>query len=203
MRLGLLGPAPDHQKELATAARRLHRELNAERVLYLGADRMLDAVVSAWAEELVGPRADDFSVMARATEHCLHGDATQIDEFLAREKERSSLRVFESLPGEITRSVELVGGKVAVMLYDKAYLEEDDILPATLLIFGKSREPLIKLVGRRWFLSPGAFPHHGVMIVDDADEKLQATTYDADFKEVSSMTLDAPKTLRMNVAGGD
>lgn len=201
MRLGLLGPAPDQKDSLANAAKKMQTDLAADRVLYLGPDRMLDLVVGGWAVELVGPRADDLTVLKRATERCLDATPEEIDLFLSRERERTNLRMFESLAGEKTRSVELVGGKVAVMLYDKAHLEEEDILPATLLIFGKSREPLVKLIGRRWFLSPGSFPRHGVMIVDDADEKLRAITYDKDFKEASSQVLSAPKTLRMRVSG--
>lgn len=203
MRLGLLGPAPDQMEALARAARFLWQDQGADRVVYLGSDRILDAVVGAWAKELVGPRADDFSVIARATEQCINAEPQEIDAFLERENERTKLRVFESLPGETTRSVDLIGGKVAVMLYDKAYLEEDDILPATLLIYGKSRRPLIKLIGRRWFLSPGSFPHHGVMMIDDADERLQAIAFDRDFKESESQYLTAPRALRMRATGDE
>lgn len=202
MRLGLLGPATDHRDQLESAARWIRDEQAADRVLYLGSDRMLDDVVSSWAEQLVGPRASDFTVMSRATARCLHGDPEEIDEFLSREKERTGLRMYESLPGETTRSVELVGGKVAVMLYDKAHLEEDDILPATLLIFGKSSAPLVKQVGRRWFLSPGSFPEAGVMLIDDDGDELRACTFDKNFQETASQVLSAPKSLRMRVAGG-
>jgi hypothetical protein len=184
-----------------TAARKLQQELSADRVVYLGQDRVLDEVVGDWAVELVGSRADDASIMARATARCLNGDPDEIDEFLSLERERTKLRMFESLAGERTKSVEMMGGKVAVMLHDKAHLEEEDILPATLLIFGRSNEPLVKLIGRRWFLSPGSFPEHGVMVVDDADEKLRATIYGPDFEPTHSQVLSAPKTLRMRVAG--
>lgn len=201
MRLGLLGPASDQKELLAEAARKMQKDLSVDRVLYLGPDRMLDLVVSGWAEELVGPRASDLTVMERATEKCLDASPSEIDAFLAAERERSQLRIFQSLAGERTRSVELIGGKVAVMLYDKAHLEEEDILPATLLIFGKSREPLIKLIGRRWFLSPGSFPHHGMMVIDDAEEKLRALVYDAKYQEIENQELAAPKALRMRVAG--
>jgi|SRR5690606_10228873 len=201
MRLGLLGPAPDQKEVLADAARMMQRTLGADRVLYLGSDRMLDLVVGEWAEELVGPGADDLTIMRRATEKCLNAEPASIDAFLAAERERSSLRIFQSIAGERTRSVELIGGKVAVMLYDKGHLEEEDILPATLLIFGKGREPLIKLIGRRWFLSPGMFPRHGIMVIDDTDDKLWAIVYDSNYEEVERKELSAPKMLRMRVAG--
>jgi hypothetical protein len=179
----------------------MREQLGADRVVYLGSDRMLDEVVGSWARDLVGPDAEDQSIMKRATEKCATASPAEIDAFLQKERERSELRMFESLAGERTKSVEMIGGKVAVMLHDKAHLEEEDILPATLLIFGRSREPLVKLIGRRWFLSPGSFPKHGLMVVDDADEKLRATTYGSDFKEASSQILSAPKSLRMRVAG--
>ena len=199
MRLGLLGPALDHSEPLAAAAHFLEETWKAERVVYLGADRQLDALVAAWAEELVGPSADDLSIMRRATQSCLHASSEEIDAFLAREKQRAKLRMFESLPGEKTRSVELIAGKVAVMLFDKAYLEEEDILPANLLIFGKSREPLVRQVGRRWFLSPGSFPEHGVMVIDDEAEELRAVVFDHTLREMSSHILSSPRALRMQV----
>lgn len=201
MRLGLLGPADDDQKQLENAARWLAEEQRADRVVYLGSDRRLDVVVSAWAERLVGHRADDFSIMARATDHCLHGSVEEIDDFLSREQERTKLKMFESLPGESTRSVDLIAGKVAVMLYDKAQLEEEDILPATLLIYGKSRRPMIKAIGRRWFLSPGSFPHHGLMMIDDGDEKLRASTFDSNFELVEKQELATSRALRMRATG--
>ncbi len=199
MRLGLLGPALDHLEPLAQAARFLQEEWKAERVVYLGADRKLEGVVAAWAEELVGPSADDATILSRATRECLSASAEKIDAFLGRERKRTDLRMFESLPGETTRSVELIAGKVAVMLFDKAYLEEEDILPANLLIFGKNNEPLVKQVGRRWFLSPGSFPTHGIMMIDDEEEELRAVIFDRDLKEVTSHRLASPRALRMQV----
>jgi hypothetical protein len=179
----------------------LQSRWNAERVVYLGPDRQLDNVVAVWAEELVGPSADDLTIMSRATRECLESSAHEIDDFLGRERARTALRMFESLPGERTRSVELIAGKVAVMLYDKAYLEEEDILPANLLIFGKSREPLVKQIGRRWFLSPGSFPDYGIMLIDDEGEELRALVLDSSLNQVSAHELTAPRALRMHVMG--
>jgi hypothetical protein len=200
MRLGLLGPALDHLEALAVAARFLNTNWQAERVVYLGADRQLDNVVASWAESLVGPSADDFTIMSRATKACLNASAEEIEAFLLRERQRAQLRMFESLPGERTRSVEIIAGKVAVMLHDKAHLEEEDILPANLLIFGKSRQPLVKQVGRRWFLSPGSFPDHGIMVIDDEGPELRAVVLDQQLNESASYTLSAPRTLRMQVS---
>jgi len=201
MRLGLLGPALDQGEALASAARGLRERLGADRVVYLGADSALDDLVRAWAEELVGPRADDATLMSRATRACLDAAPDEIEAFLDRERQRTALRMFESLAGESTRSVELIGGKVAVLLYDKAELVEDDILPATLLVFGKSKQSLIKQVGRRWFLSPGTFPAHGILVVEDTGGELRATSYDPSFELRETVRLEAPQALKMRALG--
>ncbi len=203
MRLGLLGPSSGHDQELGDAARALRDRLGTERVVYLGADRALDGLVSRWAVELVGGQGTDATLMARARAQCLNATAEEIDQFIAREKQREGLRMFESLAGSRTRSVEIVGGKVCVLLYDKAFLEEEDILPATLLIFGKSPVPVVKQIGRRWFLSPGMFPAHGILVVDDDSGELRATSYDSKLSSVGSQILETPKGLRMRALGAN
>lgn len=191
----------DQAGALAAAARALRERLGAERVVYLGTDGALDALVRTWAEELVGANADDANLMARATAACLGADADGIEAFLLHERQRAELRMFESLAGASTRSVELIAGKVAVMLYDKADLVEDDILPATILVFGRSRAPLIKQVGRRWFIAPGSFPEHGVLTIEDTDGELRARRYDTQFQVIEDVLLEAPQSLKMRALG--
>lgn len=201
MRLGLLGPCGGYERELATAARGLREQHGAERVVYLGADRALDLVVERWVVDLVGGQGTDETLMARATAVCLAAPAEKIGLFIEHEQEREELRMFESLPGSTTRSVELIAGKVAVLVHDKAYLEEEDILPASALVFGKSRGPLLKQIGRRWFLSPGSFPEHGVMLLDDDDGELRASVFSGTLEPGETRILEAPKALRMRALG--
>jgi hypothetical protein len=77
--------------------------------------------------------------------------------------------VFSSLPPPPGRTIELLDGRVAVLLYDKATLDEDDIAGASLLIFGKSSERLVKRVGARTFVAPGRIgcDGGGSAILDD------------------------------------
>lgn len=204
MRLGLLGPAAGALGALEKAARFLRRELGAPRVVYLGVDGALDRVVETWAEQLVGPEVADEALCHRATARCLRADAATIDEYLERERERASLRMFESLPGDTTRVVELLAGKVALMIHDKAYLEEEDILPATWLLFGRSDEPLVKRIGRRWFLAPGTLPAAGVMLIDDegVEGGLRVTTYTGALTELHSERLELTREVNLRVTGG-
>lgn len=202
MQLGLLGPSLGHGQALERAAEFLHKERGVDRALYLGIDNCLDRIVSGWAERLVGSDPGQSALWTRATDRCLEGDADQIESFIVRERERHRLKVFESLPGESTRAIELLNGKVAVLIYDKAQLDEEDILPATLLVFGKSRDALVKRVGRRWFVSPGSFADAGVMILDDHDNGINVTLFDKELKEKERTRLSTSRGVRLRVSGG-
>jgi hypothetical protein len=124
-----------------------------------------------------------------------------IDGFIALEAERRKLRRFESLPDESTRAVEMLGGSVAVMIYDKAALTEEDMLPARLLLFGKSRQPLIRQVGQRWFLSPGSHEEGGTLVLEDDEDGLTVRIHDADGNERRRERLCLTRSARMTVSG--
>ena len=83
MRLGLLGPATDSVDVLERAARFLHNEAGAERVIYLGLDGALDRVVEGWAESLVGADAGDQRLFGRAAERCAKATPIEISETLS------------------------------------------------------------------------------------------------------------------------
>jgi hypothetical protein len=202
MRLGLLGPALQGAPALERAARFLRRQLNADRIVYLGADRALDDLIRRWAVQLVGEDVAEGALCRRATARLAQASPEEIDAYLAQEEELTQLRMFESLPGEKTRAVELLAGKIAVMIHDKAYLEEEDILPATLLIFGRSSAPLIKRIGRRWFLAPGSFPDAGVMLVEDQEGAIDVTIWNRDLTESTVERLELAREVNLRVAGG-
>jgi hypothetical protein len=186
MRLGLIGPAHDGDDALERAVQFLSKQEGVQRAIYLGVDQALDRVVSTLAERLVNDNPGDAFVWPRAADRCADGDPGEIDAFIRAERERLSLMVFSALPSEETRLVELLSGKVAVMIYDKARLDEDDIASATLIVFGKSPEPLIKPIGSRWFLSPGPLDAYGIMLLEDSDEGIKLTLFDNDCNVVRS-----------------
>ncbi|MCU0694317.1 MAG: hypothetical protein MUF54_23255 [Polyangiaceae bacterium] len=159
MRLGLIGPSAGNTVALKSRARYLLDVLRADRVVYLGVDGSLESVVEAWAFGLVGGDPSDEAVWARAAARCLKADSTGIDAFLKTERQRARLRQLEALPRPDARSIELIENLVAVLIHDKALLDEEDILPATLLLFGKASEPVVHRVGQRLFVSPGPVDH--------------------------------------------
>jgi hypothetical protein len=204
MRLALLGPVGTDPKTLEAAARFVFGELRVDRAVYLGVDGALDTVVAAWATELVGEDPTEVGVWDRALRACAEAQPEAIDEYVAAEQERRALRAFESLPDGGSRAVEMLGGALAVIIHDKALLDEEDMLPARLLVFGKSRAPVIKQVGQRWFLSPGSFEEAGLMTLDDDGDGIGVTLYDKDLNITRSeqLVLHRGTKLRVGGAGG-
>jgi hypothetical protein len=198
MRLGLLGPTGVNESDLERGARFLSREAAADRVIYLGVDAALDAVVRRWAERLVGGDPGDSALWRRAAERCVSASPAQIDAFLGAEQARRALGVFQSLPGDGTRVIELLNGKVVVMLYDKAHLDEDDILSASILVFGKSEGPLVKQIGSRWFLSPGP-ASGGVMTLEDQEDGIHVALFDPGGRETSRELLLGARATKLKV----
>ena len=155
VRLGLLGPARGDLVALARAARILADHAHVDRVVYLGADGALDRVVASWATTLVGGDPSDARLFGRAARACVDASAAAVAAFVAAERGRAYLRSFAALPPPPARTVEIVDGRVAVLVHDKATLDEDDIASAALLVFGRSEAPVLRRVGTRTFLSPG------------------------------------------------
>ncbi|MBN2192456.1 MAG: hypothetical protein JW751_06535 [Polyangiaceae bacterium] len=198
MRLGLLGPAEGNTEALERAARFVFRDLVVDRVVYLGVDGALDEVVRRWAAALVGPDPSETGIWRRA-QRCMSASAAEIEDFVSRERERRSLQVFEALPSDGTRTIELVAGKVAVMIHDKDDLDEEDMLPATFLLFGASVEPVVRRIGARWFLSPGSIEDFGVLLLEECGDDVELTLYDTLCRPVRTERLFADNGLRMTV----
>jgi hypothetical protein len=169
VRLGILGPANGDMIGLARAAQVLLDEAHAEKVIYLADDGALERVVVSWARELVGANPSGEGLFKRAAARCAKAQPGEIDRFVEGERARLRLEVFVSLPSGHSRSIEILDGRVVLFVYDKGMLDEEDIVAAQLLVFGKAREPLIRRVGARVFLTPGPIgcPTGGSALLDD------------------------------------
>jgi hypothetical protein len=202
MRLGLLGPANGDLAGLARAAEFLLNDAKVARAIYLGDDRALEDTVGMWAESLVGADPSDEGVWSRALAVAVGGTPDQIDAFLRAERARLRLKSLEAMPAE-GRSVEMFGDRVAILIHDKAFLDEEDIYSAQFLVYGKSDAPLVKKIGTRWFLTPGPIgsPGGGAIVLEETSLDVVATVYDIAGKRSSVETLTAPRTAKMRVLG--
>jgi hypothetical protein len=203
VRLGLLGPANGELAALARAAEFLLNGARVTRAIYLGADEALEETVGLWAESLVGPDPSDEGIWRRAFPLAANGSVEQIDSFLRGERARLRLKSLERLPPEELRTVEMFGDRVSVLIHDKALLDEEDILSATFLIFGRSDAPLMRRIGPRWFLTPGpvASAGGGSMVLDDSNEELVGTLYDPEGHAMRTEVLHTGRGVKMSVQG--
>jgi hypothetical protein len=203
VRLGLLGPANGELAALARAAEFLLNGARVGRAIYLGGDDAIEETVGLWAESLVGPDPSDEGIWRRAFPMASSGTAEQIDAFLRGERARLRLKSLERLPPEQLRTVEMFGDRVAVLIHDKALLDEEDILSATFLIYGKSDAPLLRKIGPRWFLSPGpvAFAGGGALVLDESGDEIVATLHDSDGRVLRTEALHSGRAVKMSVQG--
>ncbi len=203
MRLGLLGQAGGDVGGLGRAAEFLLNRARVHRAIYLGGDGALDRAVAAWARKLVGEDPSDEAAWKRAVSIALEGTPEQIDRFVATERARHRLKCLETLPESAARTVEMVGDRVAVLIHDKALLEEEDIAAANLLVYGKSEAPLVRKIGSRWFVTPGPIgcEKGGIAVLDDDKDEITVTIYDLAGTACHSEALTMHKTSRMRVLG--
>jgi hypothetical protein len=204
MRLGILGPAYDDMIGLARAAQYLLDEAHAEKVIYLSGDGALERVVVSWARELVGENPTGEALFKRAAARCAKGTPDEIDRFVEGERARLRLNVFYSLPSGQSRTIEILDGRVVLFVYDKAMLDEEDIAAAQLLVFGKAREPLIRRVGARVFLTPGPIgcPTGGAALLDDGAEGIRIEVLGPGGVVTMSEQIGGPRPGKLRVQGG-
>ncbi|HEY8090308.1 MAG TPA: hypothetical protein VIF09_20745 [Polyangiaceae bacterium] len=203
MRLGLLGPASGDLAALARTAEFLLNGAKVTRAIYLGADEALEETVAMWAESLVGPDPSDDGVWERAFSAATMGTSEQLDGFLRAERARLRLKSLERLPPEELRTVEMFGDRVAVLIHDKALLDEEDIFSAQFLIYGKGEGPLLKKIGPRWFMTPGPVGGAGcgALVLDDSGDRVVATLYDAAGRASATERLSGGGGVKMSVQG--
>lgn len=203
MRIGLLGPAEGDVASLGRASEFLLNTAKVSRAIYLGVDGALDKAVAAWARKLVGDDPSDDSAWRRAAEVAVEGSAEQIDRFVAMERARLRLKALEALPNNNGRAIEMVADRVAILVFDKANLDEEDILAANILIFGKNDAPVVKKIGARWFVSPGPIGCEGggVGVLDDDGDEIHLTIHDSAGATRSSVVLSVQRAAKMRVQG--
>jgi hypothetical protein len=199
VRLALLGPCDDDVAALARAAHTALIKLSAGRVIYLGGDDALDCVVYGWADLL-----DAIDPLELRIDAVIDESPARIDDAIAREKLRQKLSVFRSLPGPSMRSIEMLHDRVVLLVDDKKELDEEDLLPATFIVFGRG-EPTIRRVGSRVFLCPGspAKRKEGVVVLEEGDTQgaVIATLHDIDGNVIQRELLETTRGTKMKVQG--
>lgn len=205
MRLGLLGPVRQGATfaALEEAGEFLLSAQRVTRVLYLGDDDALDRMVEMQARRLVGDDPSDDGAWRMAERLVRDGTPDQIDAFIGLERQRRRLRVLESLPQPALRTIEMIGDRVSVLIFDKAQLDEEDIFPASLLVYGKSDACIAKRIGARWFLSPGKLSTEGgICVIEESGDDLLANFFSQSGAPLLSERMTTVMAAKLKVQGG-
>ncbi len=202
MRLALLGPCDGDTAALARACATALDRLEAERVVYLSTDGALDDVVLAWTRLLGAEGPFDERVAA-----LLEADAGAARLALEVEHERARRRLerLHSLPRPGVRVIELMHDRIVLLVDDKSSLDEEDLLPASIIVFGRG-EPTVRRVGTRVFLAPGHVKKRdqGILLLEEVvggTPAIRATLCDVDGTEKHRETIDAQRAARLRVHG--
>lgn len=168
MRIGLIGPALSSDDEaLRDAVEFLLGDAEAESAVYLGEDDAATRYARRMEHELRG--ADPRPFLDRALELACEGTPEAIFEAIEAERQLHRLERLRTLPPSPARAVEIVGDRIVLMVHDTRLLDEDDIANATMVVYGRSDELLLKRFGPRYFFSPGPLAGGKVGLLE-ADE---------------------------------
>lgn len=203
MRMGLLGPADGDVAALGRGAEFLLNGAKVHRAVYLGVDGALDRAVAAWARKLVGDDPSDAAAWKRSCAIAIKGSPQEIDKFVAIERARLRLKALETLPDR-ARTVEMIGDRVALLVNDKASLDEEDIAGANLIVFGKTESAMVKPIGTRWFISPGlvGVSGGGLAVIDDEKDDIEVSLFDGAGKLTARHVLAVQRATKMRVQEG-
>lgn len=169
VRIGLIGPATAEDEEpLREAVEFLLGDAEAEVAIYLGDDTFADDLAKRLERELL--RGDSREFLERALDIACRGGPDEIQDFLECDRQLNRLAKLRTLPPSPARAVEIIGDRIVLMVHDKRILDEDDIANATVIIFGRSTELMLKRFGPRYFFSPGPLAGGKVGLLEAEDD---------------------------------
>jgi len=178
MRIGLLGPAGGEHVALREAAEFLVADLEVDRTIYLGEDDAIERLVREGSEVLRGPRGAREAFLERAAQLAASGEAGQIEALLRADAELRRLGSIQRLPPPPARAVEMLEDRIVLIVHDKSNLDEEDIVNAQVIVYGRSKEMLLKRFGARYFFTPGPLSGQKVGVLElEADGSLTIAAY--------------------------
>jgi hypothetical protein len=165
MRLGFIGPADADPAALQSAARLLVSDLDADAVLYLGADAALKAFIAGQpargGQGVVGHRIADVAESGSPE------DIGRVLRVLRGARILAKLRV---VPRPPARSVEMIADRVVLVVHRKTDINEEDLINASVVVYGNGPELQFKRFGPRCFFSPGPLEQGKVGLLEESSD---------------------------------
>lgn len=194
MKIGVVGPegdAPDDAGALRAALRSLLQGSlggdGVEQVVFLGDGRFLDRALEGWAAELERDRETSF--LDRALALAERGTAEEIHGLLGAEDLAVKLSAVRKMPAPPARAVELVDDRVVLFVHDKSVLDEEDIANASIIVYAKSPESVVKRFGKRAFATPGPLSGGRFLVIEPGSEGLVVSVVDVEGRTYVRETL--------------
>ncbi|MFO0692972.1 MAG: hypothetical protein U0230_05410 [Polyangiales bacterium] len=198
MRLGIVGPASGNVDAFREAAEFLLGDAACDQLVYLGVDDVVDRIAQAWLSELGGGAGKSFE--DRAVELALGGSPAAIEGLLEADVQVARLERIRKIPKPPARAVELLDDRIVVLVHDKAVLDEEDIANSHLLVYGQSKEMLLRKFGPRAFFSPGPLESGRVGVVEIEDEgRVTVSVFDLEGTPILRETL-GQRSAKLTVA---
>lgn len=179
MRIGLLGPSQGEYESLRDAAEFLIGDLRVEQVIYLGDDDAISRLLLEGTQELGGHRNREEAFLEQAYQVALNGNAGQIEALLDSDVHLARLAEIRTVPPHPSRAIEMIDDRIITFVFDKAALDEEDIANASVIVFGKSEEMLLRRFGPRYFFTPGPLSMHKVGVLElEEDGRVAIAAYE-------------------------
>jgi hypothetical protein len=177
MRLGFVGPAAGDLEALRRAVEFLVDEAAVDQVVYLGNDDAAERIANDARMRI--DRDGERTFEDRAAEIALRGSASDIESVVGADVELERLAALRTVPQSPSRAIEMLDDRIVLMVYDKTALDEDDIANASVIVYGQSKEMLVKRFGQRAFFTPGPLAQDRVGILEhEEDGKLALSIFD-------------------------
>lgn len=200
MRIGFLGPAPEHGAALREAAEFLLGEADVDRAIYLGNDNAPERMVTQWCREILGS-SDPGAFLDQAAALAVSGSPDDIRRLLSADTELQRLASLRKLPAGCSRAVEMIEDRIVLAVHDKAILDEEDIANADVIVYGKSDDVLFKRFGPRCFFTPGPMAGGKLGIVDvEEDGRIGIALFETSGAPLWRELLQA-RTSRVSISG--
>lgn len=195
-RVGFIGPVAGDRDLFARRLEHLVSREGCDLVHYLGDCDALDEIAASLRGVLGLDDSEGIDGMARALAE--RGHADEIERFLDAREALSLLALCRAVPKPPARTIEMLEDRIALLVHDKAILDEEDIANADVVIYGRATAPLLKKIGPRVFFTPGpAGSGYGLASVEEG-ESLRLVCYDADARVIAEELL-APRSARFSV----
>jgi hypothetical protein len=166
MRFGFIGPAGSDARLLEQAVELLINDLEAETVIYLGADEAIRDFITSHQSAKREQSFEEQVARIAAT-----GSPSEIIDVVRSLRGARYLERLSVLPQPPANLIEMIDDRIILLVRTKASIGEEDVINSNVVVYGDASKLTFKRYGPRCFFSPGPLVEGGhVGTLDDEAE---------------------------------